>query len=130
MNSPVRSIGPRHTFQHGRLAALSLREHAFSEVIGNAGRQAEKFEHEYENALKELLRKKQASGSNDLRSRPAPNVVNFMDALRQSGRPAISVRPAARSAISRSPFARWCRPDPRQRNQHSQQEPVSATIPA
>jgi non-homologous end joining protein Ku len=63
-----------------------FREHAFSEVIGNAGRQAEKFEHEYENALKELLRKKRASGSNDLRSRPAPNVVNFMDALRQSGR--------------------------------------------
>jgi hypothetical protein len=51
-----------------------------------AGRfQPEKFEDEYENALKELLRKKQKGERIERPKEPSrTNVVNLMDALRQS----------------------------------------------
>ena len=45
----------------------------------------QKFEDEYENALKELLRKKQAGQPIERPERPEPaRVVNLMDALRRS----------------------------------------------
>ena len=55
-------------------------------VETKAGRfQPEKFEDEYENALKELLRKKQKGERTERLKEPArTNVVNLMDALRQS----------------------------------------------
>jgi DNA end-binding protein Ku len=55
-------------------------------VDTKAGRfQPEKFEDEYENALKELLRKKQKGERIERPKEPSrTNVVNLMDALRQS----------------------------------------------
>lgn len=68
----------------------------------------QKFEDEYENAVKELLRKKQAGQKIERPKEPArTNVVNLMDALRQSlaeergggGRPSPSRAPAKKGKM-------------------------------
>jgi DNA end-binding protein Ku len=65
----------------------------------------EKFEDEYENALKELLRKKQKGERIERPKEPArTNVVNLMDALRQSVKEGGGS--TARRNISRSPERR------------------------
>ena len=66
----------------------------------------DKFEDQYEDALKELLKKKQEGKPIERPERPKPtNVVNLMDALRQSvvGN---ENQLARRSAESRSPLYR------------------------
>jgi DNA end-binding protein Ku len=65
----------------------------------------EKFEDEYENALKELLRKKQKGERIERPKEPArTKVVNLMDALRQSVKEGGGS--TARRNISRSPERR------------------------
>jgi DNA end-binding protein Ku len=62
----------------------------------------EKFEDEYENALKELLRKKQKGEKIERPKEPArTNVVNLMDALRQSVQAAGGKRSSATRAQSK-----------------------------
>jgi DNA end-binding protein Ku len=62
----------------------------------------EKFEDHYENALKELLRKKQKGEKIERPSEPArTNVVNLMDALRQSVQAAGGKRSSATRAQSK-----------------------------
>jgi DNA end-binding protein Ku len=65
-----------------------------------------KFEDQYEDALKELLKKKEEGKPVERPERPKPtNVVNLMEALRQSvevsGKPAAG-KEAARSSARRS----------------------------
>jgi DNA end-binding protein Ku len=66
----------------------------------------DKFEDQYEDALKELLKKKQEGKPIERPERPKPtNVVNLMDALRQSveaSGAATSTKAKARAASSRS----------------------------
>jgi DNA end-binding protein Ku len=62
----------------------------------------EKFEDHYENALKELLRKKQKGEKIERPREPArTNVVNLMEALRQSVKAAGGKRPSATRAQAR-----------------------------
>src|SRR6266568_1644757 len=62
---------------------LDLAKHIVQTKSGHF--KPEKFEDQYENALKELLQKKQAGVEIKPEKRPAPtNVVNLMDALRKS----------------------------------------------
>ena len=62
----------------------------------------EKFEDHYENALKELLRKKQKGEKIERPKEPArTNVVNLMDALRQSVQAAGGKRSSATRAQSK-----------------------------
>ena len=73
-------------------------------VETKAGRfEPEKFEDEYENALKELLRKKQKGERIERPKEPArTNVVNLMDALRQSVKAEGSGSPARRKISASS----------------------------
>jgi DNA end-binding protein Ku len=79
---------------------LDLAAHIVESKIGKF--QPDKFEDEYENALKELLRKKQKGERIERPKEPSrTNVVNLMDALRQSVK-VESSSSTARRKISRS----------------------------
>jgi len=76
-----------------------------------------KFEDQYEEALKELLKKKQEGKPIERPERPKPtNVVNLMDALRQSveaSGAATSTKAKARAASSRSSSEKAEHPKPK-----------------
>ena len=76
-----------------------------------------KFEDQYEDALKELLKKKQEGKPIERPERPKPtNVVNLMDALRQSveaSGAATSTKAKARAASSRSSSEKAEHPKPK-----------------
>ena len=62
---------------------LDLASHIVNTKVGDF--EPSKFEDQYEDALKELLKKKQEGKPIERPERPKPtNVVNLMDALRQS----------------------------------------------
>jgi DNA end-binding protein Ku len=78
----------------------------------------EKFEDEYENALKELLRKKQKGERIERPKEPSrTNVVNLMDALRQSVKAESHGSPVRRktSTSSERSFKKTARRNGRQR---------------
>ena len=74
-----------------------------------------KFEDQYEDALKELLKRKQEGKPIERPERPKPtNVVNLMDALRQSVEAAAtSTKAKARAASSRSSSEKAEHPKPK-----------------
>jgi DNA end-binding protein Ku len=77
----------------------------------------DKFEDQYEDALKELLKKKQEGKPIERPERPKPtNVVNLMDALRQSieaSGAATSTKAKARAASPRSSSEKAEHPKPK-----------------
>ena len=83
---------------------LDLASHIVKTKAGHF--EASKFEDQYEDALKELLKRKQEGKPIERPERPKPtNVVNLMDALRQSveaSGAATSTKAKARAASSRS----------------------------
>jgi non-homologous end joining protein Ku len=83
---------------------LDLASHIVKTKAGHF--EPSKFEDQYEDALKELLKKKQEGKPIERPERPKPtNVVNLMDALRQSveaSGAATSAKGKARAASPRS----------------------------
>jgi non-homologous end joining protein Ku len=74
---------------HSESSSISRPSARFHIVGSKPGKfEPKKFEDHYENALKELLRKKQKGEKIERPSEAAPtNVVNLMEALRQSVKP-------------------------------------------
>ena len=68
----------------------------------------DKFEDQYEDALKELMKKKKSGEQIERRAAASPNVINLMDALRRSvefepnGRCSETERPTTRDAAARA----------------------------
>ena len=84
---------------------LDLARHIVEQKAGHF--QPAKFEDHYEDALKDLLKKKQHGEKITPAKREAPsNVVNLMDALRRSAKGEEPARPSARRAPSRNRTAK------------------------
>ena len=83
----------------------------------------DKFEDQYEDALKELLKKKQEGKPIERPERPKPtNVVNLMDALRQSveaSGAATSTKAKARAASPRSSSEEKTEPSKRKKTRRT-----------
>ena len=94
---------------------LELASHIVTTKAGHFA--PSKFEDQYEDALKELLKKKQEGKPIERPERPKPtNVVNLMDALRQSveaSGAATSTKAKARAASSRSSSEKAEHPKPK-----------------
>ena len=94
---------------------LELASHIVTTKAGHF--EPSKFEDQYEDALKELLKKKQEGKPIERPERPKPtNVVNLMDALRQSveaSGAATSTKAKARAASPRSSFEKAEHPKPK-----------------
>jgi DNA end-binding protein Ku len=94
---------------------LDLASHIVKTKAGHFD--TDKFEDQYEDALKELLKKKQEGKPIERPERPKPtNVVNLMDALRQSveaSGAATSTKAKARAASSRSSSEKAEHPKPK-----------------
>jgi DNA end-binding protein Ku len=92
---------------------LDLASHIVKTKAGHFD--TDKFEDQYEDALKELLKKKQEGKPIERPERPKPtNVVNLMDALRQSVEvAATSTKAKARAASSRSSSEKAEHPKPK-----------------
>jgi hypothetical protein len=95
----------RASFWQRAFDMLDLAHHIVERKSGHFAPQ--KFEDEYENALKELLQKKQAGQPIERPERPEPaRVINLMDALRRSVEASrASPKPAALSVKGRRPQA-------------------------
>ena len=89
----------------------------YRKVDAESGDEVDSAEDQYEDALKELLKKKQEGKPIERPERPKPtNVVNLMDALRQSveaSGAATSTKAKARAASPRSSFEKAEHPKPK-----------------